>query len=214
MKVLTLSRKAIDDLIIFQEVTSQEYYDQKLKRPIWPGGESGVTIGVGYDLGFVNELEFQLDWGRILTPTEMNILKKYLGKKGKICKEYLPINVSIGYHSAKNVFFRTSLRRAAIRAASVYPELETLHPYEQTAIVGLVYNRGSSLRGERRKEMADLVQAIKDDDDKVISSLIRQMKRLWGKELRGLQLRRDLEAKYVDFPDTTIPDEDKLLIEV
>lgn len=215
MKTLTLSLKAIDDLIIDFEITSKENYEKRLKRPTWPGGQSGITIGIGYDLQFVNELEFQMDWGSYLTVTEMNVLKKFLGKGGSICKEYLPINVSVSYQSAVSVFFRTSLRRAAIRAASVYPELETLHPYEQTAIVGLVYNRGNSLHGERRKEMQELVQAIKDDDDKVISALIRSMKRLWGKDLRGLIFRRELESKYVDFPDDIqIPDEDKLLIEV
>src|SRR5438067_11642326 len=28
----------------------------------WPGGESGVTIGIGYDLGFATSEQFKADW--------------------------------------------------------------------------------------------------------------------------------------------------------
>jgi hypothetical protein len=31
----------------------------------WPGGGSGITIGIGYDLGFVTVDQFESDWGRI-----------------------------------------------------------------------------------------------------------------------------------------------------
>lgn len=37
-----------------EEVGSRELYDRMVCRPAWPGGPSGVTIGVGYDLGQQN----------------------------------------------------------------------------------------------------------------------------------------------------------------
>ena len=113
----------------------------------------------------------------------------------------------------QSLFFQTSLRRYARLATSVYPELETLHPYEQTAIIGLVYNRGTSFTGDRRKEMLQLVQAIKDDNDQLMATLIRNMKRLWSEEQRGLRIRRDKEAFYISLVDGPIPEEDKLTFE-
>ena len=55
------SKRAID-LIVATEVTSQAYYEKKLRKPEWPGGASGVTIAVGYDLGYANEDKIRRDW--------------------------------------------------------------------------------------------------------------------------------------------------------
>jgi hypothetical protein len=48
----------------------------------WPGGASGITIGVGYDLGYYSESEFRRDWAGILTEDEMNRLSAAIGKTG------------------------------------------------------------------------------------------------------------------------------------
>src|SRR5262245_27450735 len=39
------------------EVGSRKLYDLNASRPTWPGGASGVTIGVGYDLGYQEAFE-------------------------------------------------------------------------------------------------------------------------------------------------------------
>ena len=216
-KVLTLSKKAIYDLIISQEVSSKEIYQQKYYRPIYPGKNSGITIGLGYDVGANAPVQVQKDWGSILPPDLITRLQKYCGKRGQICATYVPLlkDVSITWEQAVKGFYRASLPRYARMTASIYPELETLHPYEQTAIVGLVYNRGTDLTGDRRTEMLKLKQAIIDDNDTEMASLIRSMERLWvGQGMDGLVKRRELEAKYIAYPDTPIPEDDKLLIEI
>jgi peptidoglycan hydrolase-like protein with peptidoglycan-binding domain len=43
-----------------EEVGSRGFYDAQCARPTWPGGASGVTIGVGYDLGY--QAGFAADW--------------------------------------------------------------------------------------------------------------------------------------------------------
>ena len=48
---LVVSRKGLDQLMHF-EISSESYYRNRLSRPIWPRGASGITIGVGYDLGY------------------------------------------------------------------------------------------------------------------------------------------------------------------
>ena len=45
------SSQAAIDLIVREEVGSQARYKHKYQHPEWPGGASGVTIGVGYDCG-------------------------------------------------------------------------------------------------------------------------------------------------------------------
>lgn len=214
-KILTLSYKAINDLIINQEVSSREHYYATLTQPIWPGGMSGITIGLGYDVGTVSVLQLQKDWASILQPSEIIRLSKYCGKMGAVCKSYLPIPVTVTWDQAKKVFFKTSLVNHARMAANVYPGLENLHPYEQTAIVGIVYCRGNSIAPtDRRKEMRALVAAIQADDDTLMASLVISMERLWGNDQRGLKLRMELSAKYIALPDIPIPDDDKLQIEI
>lgn len=218
-KILTLSKKAIADLIIEQEVSSEANYKQRLQYPIWPGGTSGVTIGLGYDIGNQSAVQAQKDLEGILPQEDIDRLKRYCGLIGTICKQKLPIPVKVSWDQAEKIFYRTSIKRYARMAASVYDELETLHPYEQTAVVGLVYNRGSNTKdapgSDRRREMNLLIQAIKLDDDKTMAKLFRQMKRLWDERKQGgLIRRRELEAAYIEAVDTPISEEDKLYIEL
>ena len=58
---MQLSKKSIDAIIAF-EVTSPEYYEKHYQNPTWPGGDSGVTVGIGYDLGQNNRETIIMDW--------------------------------------------------------------------------------------------------------------------------------------------------------
>jgi hypothetical protein len=48
----------------------------------WPRGESGITIGYGYDLGYVTESEFVNDWKDTLPAEYIDRLKTAIGKTG------------------------------------------------------------------------------------------------------------------------------------
>ena len=50
-QLLPLSARIIDAIIRW-EVSSREHYERNLMRPCWPAEMSGVTIGIGYDLGY------------------------------------------------------------------------------------------------------------------------------------------------------------------
>ena len=99
----------------------------------------------------------------------------------------------------------------AKKAASIYPDLFKLNPVEQSVIVGLVYNRGASLDGDRRREMRSLVAAIQRNDEKGIADLIRAMIRLWP-DTPGLRRRRIAEAALIDEPNTPVAEADLLTI--
>jgi hypothetical protein len=97
--------------------------------------------------------------------------------------------VDIPIEAALQVFYNTTIFEFAKKAVGIYPDLFKLHPVEQSVIVSLVYNRGSKLEGETRREMKDLIVAIKNDDDKAMADLIRSMCRLWPNTL-GLTKKR------------------------
>jgi len=83
-----------------------------------------------------------------------------------------------------------------------------LHPGAAGAIVDLVYNRGTSLVGDRRREMKALVPLIAAADYKGIAAELRSMRRLWdgipeeGKQYEerysGLVFRCEKRADLVD----------------
>src|SRR5690606_22006779 len=50
------------DLIVQFEIVSHGYYTRHLTKPIWPGGASGATIGIGYDLGHQVPPVIKKDW--------------------------------------------------------------------------------------------------------------------------------------------------------
>ena len=76
------SKKAID-LIVESEVTSKGYYEKHYRKPEWPGGASGVTIAVGYDLGFANEAKLRNDWTGKIDDDMIDSLIKYAGLTGE-----------------------------------------------------------------------------------------------------------------------------------
>src|SRR6266478_1039219 len=66
-----------------EEVGGRDYYDRMCAHPTWPGGDSGVTIGVGYDLGY--QTDFETDWSD-LPAQQIARLRLWVGKKGEDAK--------------------------------------------------------------------------------------------------------------------------------
>jgi GH24 family phage-related lysozyme (muramidase) len=50
------------------EVSGPREYRMKYKNPVWPSAESGVTIGIGYDLRFADSDRLNADWKSQLPP--------------------------------------------------------------------------------------------------------------------------------------------------
>jgi hypothetical protein len=51
-------------LIVGFEVSGEQAYTNKNTRPIWPQGQSGVTVGIGYDVGHHTGEQLRKDWER------------------------------------------------------------------------------------------------------------------------------------------------------
>jgi hypothetical protein len=218
---LKLSKDAINKAIMAFEVSWSPQsgfaiYNRKFRKPIVPdpdNSDSGVTIGIGYDCGHVSANKIKMDWQSVLPLHMVTALTSVAGLKKRTALNNLPLvsEVDVPIEAALQVFFNTTIHDFSKEALRIYPDLFKLHPVEQSAIVGLVYNRGASLIGDRRKEMRDLIAAIKNDNDKEMADLIRAMTRLWPNIL-GLRRRREAEAALVELADSLVPDSDILTV--
>jgi hypothetical protein len=179
------------------------YYNKSLKHPCYPGGASGVTIGIGYDMGYNTTAQFATDWKGILSDSDYTRLVPHLGKKSSPAKDAVRIlkDISISWEAAEVVFKSNTLPRFIKETVRAFPGAEKLHEDAFGALVSLVFNRGGSTTGQSRAEMLNIKKAIasnRPDIYNYIAGQIIDMKRLWvGKGLDGLLTRRNDEAKLV-----------------
>ena len=195
-----ISKRSID-LIIQHEIGGRAVYDKKYQKPMWAGGESGCTLGIGYDLGYNTEKQFMADWSGNLNLNFVNALRPLCGLKGEKVKGMIKgevLNVRIPYNTAYEVFVKSSLPRYYALTKKIYPNMDLLNEDTQGALVSMVYNRGNKLEGDSRAEMRAIVDLIAHQDYEGIAEQIEQSKRLWeGKGLDGLVVRREAEADLV-----------------
>lgn len=177
----------------------------------WPGGSSGITIGIGYDLGYCTVDQFESDWGPYLSPRAIDLLRTVIGLTGIKARNRADKlkGIKIRRKDAEEVFIKRMIPLYQLRTQQAFPQIDRLPQDAQGALVSLVFNRGASMidkpNEDRRKEMRAIRDAIANEklSEKElleeIASQIRSMKRLWiGKGLDGLLARREDEAKLVE----------------
>jgi GH24 family phage-related lysozyme (muramidase) len=195
-----ISKKSID-MIINHEIGGKAYYEKVLQKPTFPGGQSGVTIGLGYDLGYNTEKQFLEDWSDKLNLNFLTPLRKVIGLKGETAKQMLRgeiLQVRVPYNAAYEVFIKKSLPRYYAMTKAIYPELDTLNEDTRGALVSMIYNRGNKIEGDSRKEMKAIVDLVAKADYEGIADQIERSKRLWeNKGLDGLVKRREEEADLI-----------------
>ncbi len=179
-------------------ILEAEGLDQPAK---WPGGGSGITLGIGYDLGFVTVQQFEQDWGPILSADQMERLKTVIGLTGGAAEMRAPqfSDIKVTRAQGEEVFKKRTLPLHSGRTEQAFPGVDQLPPDAQGALVSLVFNRGPGMDGDRRREMRAVRDAVARKDLREIAGQIRAMKRLWeGQGLDGLLRRRDAEADLVE----------------
>lgn len=195
-----ISKKSID-MIINHEIGGKTYYEKALQKPTFPGGQSGVTIGLGYDLGYNTDKQFLEDWSDKLNLNFLTPLRKVIGLKGENAKQMLKgeiLQVRVPYNAAYEVFIKKSLPRYYAMTKAIYPQLDTLNEDTRGALVSMIYNRGNKLTGDRRAEMRAIVDLVAKADYEGIADQIEKSKRLWENVgLDGLVKRREEEADLI-----------------
>lgn len=202
-----ISQKAFN-LIVRFETGGREYYEKFLKRPSWPGGASGVTIGFGYDLGYEKTLD--RDWGQYLNLEERNRLARCLGKTGSVARQAVSgvRDIEIDWNWAEEVFNELTLPQEIRKTLATYPKSAERLPADAFgALVSLIFNRGQDLSGDRRREMKAIREIIAAPDFESgercrrIAAQFRLMKRLWPdvkSSDNDLNDRREAEAQLIE----------------
>lgn len=198
-----LLNEASVHLLVQGEVGSQSRYERSFTSPVWPGGQSGVTIGVGYDLGQQRPEVISIDWAK---HDDVTRLVEQSGVSGAAAKVQVTLLADIRtlWPLAYEVFEVATVPRYYRTTQHAFGKgFLTLPANAQGALVALVYNRGGSMAGERRREM----RAIRDEcipasDVRCIAREIRAMVRIWiGTDIeRGMRVRREAEAKLAESP--------------
>lgn len=202
-----ISQRAID-LIVACEVTSQSYYEKHYRHPEWPGGASGVTIGIGYDLGYASLEKLHADWDGRVSDDMLKVMARCLGVKGQSAKKLLSSirhKIEIPWDAAMAVFLERDIPEWTRRVCNAIPGADKLTPDCLGVIVSIAYNRGASFGalGDRYTEMRAIRQHIIAGELYKVTDDIRSMKRLWP-DVKGLRDRRDAEAKLFSEGLTTV----------
>lgn len=197
-KMAQVGPKALDLILEFEGI------DQPDKRP---PGASGITIGYGYDLGYVTKEEFRTAWEKHFSKDDFNKLLTAIGKTGSSAESIKSNfrNVKrVTTTMAREVFDRCTLPKWKKLAASTFPGLHIFTPNQQGVLVSLVFNRGTELKGSRRTEMKNIHDIILTNwtlEEKVkrIVNQFRAMQRVWPSDSPssghpGLRRRRRAEA--------------------
>jgi len=196
------SSQAAVDLIVMEEVTSKNLYNLKYQHPEWPGGASGVTVGIGYDVGYSTPTVIQADWGDKLPVAMVAALEAVAGIHGTPASSHaheLRNVVTVPWAAAMAVFLGRDMPKWEAIVAKALPNTDKLAPDSFGALVSLAYNRGPSFSnaGDRYREMRAIRDHLAHVQFHEIPDDIRSMKRLWPNVV-GLRNRRDHEAKLFE----------------
>ncbi len=192
------------DLIIEFEVSSAAIYAQRHQAPTWPGGNSGVTIGIGFDLGWCSPAAFAKAWSGILADPQASALSPVCQLKADQAEAQASQPtikaVKVTWDQASAQFTRF-LPLIVGETTSAFANCDGLAAESLGALVSLVYNRGSDHSNTpRRVEMFNIANLMTAKDYAGIPAQIRAMKRLWQDVpgASGLVERRELEAKLFE----------------
>lgn len=191
--------QCVSALLVRWEVSSEARYVARYQRPIWPGGASGITWGIGYDGGHQPRHIIVAEWWAHVERVRLSNTAGLVGQPARVA---LP-----GYRDiitplplAIDVLARSSIPRYAAQARQAYGRhLDTAPAGVQCALISEVYNRGPAMSGNRRIER----RAIRDlclptGDAQCVARQLEASCRVWANDPlngAGLCARRFHEAR-------------------
>lgn len=193
-----IAHEAIRMIVLF-EVSSSTLYRVRYQQPVWPGGNSGATIGIGYDLGYSSASWLEEDWHDCLTPQDLERLANVCGKTGQLADKLVKTlhDITVPWPNAYDQFTTRSLPTYVGKTLQALPQAADLSDRSLGALVSLVYNRGPNFDSAdpRHAEMRAIKSALAMGQACRIPDLIRRMVRLWtAPDEKGIRLRRLMEA--------------------
>lgn len=202
MKYPNPSPKTLELLYDYEVGGGEKYYNKKLSMFTWPGGASGPTIAIGVDCGYYTKEELTNIFD-FMSSDNLHLIQEASGKIKQAGKEYTGVlrkaGIKVEWSQAERIFQNLTWPKFARLAEKTFPGLDDLPPDAYGSIVSLVFNRGTLLKGDSRKEMRNIQDLVPKKNFKQIATEIRSMKRLWiGQGLDGLLDRRNAEAALIE----------------
>ena len=159
------------------------YYNTAEVHPDWPGGASGVTIGIGFDCGYSTSAEIGAAWADLLTPASVAALQAVAGIRGSPAQSHAHELhwITIPWASAIAVFHNRDLPKWVNIVKTALPNCDKLNGDCLGALVSLAFNRGASfdMQGSRYQEMREIKGYMASGDFGKIPGEFLAMRRLW-----------------------------------
>jgi GH24 family phage-related lysozyme (muramidase) len=195
------SPKTLELLLKYEVGGGKSYYEKYLSKFTWPKGASGPTIAIGVDCAYYTPTELANIFS-FLPEDQIELIQEASGKKGEKGKNYTvtlrKAGIEVKWDKALEIFNKLTWPKFTKLAEKEFPGLDELHPDAYGAIVSLVFNRGTAMKGDSRREMRMVRALIPEKNYTKIAQQFKDMKRIWeGKGLDGLLERRDAEADLV-----------------
>ena len=206
------------DLIVGYETGGRAFYENYYKkRPVWPKGSSGITIGFGYDLGYVTLDQFRRDW-TVLAEDQRTVLEQTVSHhSGQSADSEATMqallaavrDVIVEWPIGEAVFKASTLPTFARSTYAALPNCDQLNGDCFGVLVSLTFNRGASYSKphnpatdslDRYREMRAIRSIMEARDFAKIPEQLRSMSRIWvGTEIEtGMRRRRSDEAKLFE----------------
>ncbi len=198
------------DDVLRQSVTFLTQVESIPTHPYWPPGNSGITIGVGWDLGQHSESELRKEWSG-LGAANLTNLSIAVKKTGRAAEALLPeikgiyirraLSASVLEQSIRDVQYPLTLR--------LFPGTQLLPAEFQVVLLSVIFNRGVALGRDpdwrtakaldTRWEMRKLQGDVARKDLFAIYLRLGTMKRIWESDpkQRGLPIRRKDEQHLI-----------------
>jgi GH24 family phage-related lysozyme (muramidase) len=164
--------------------------------PYWPGGESGVTLDPGIDLGYADPELIKDIYKDILTPNELEVIGGAIGKHGISAHDMIKnssalraIKISRGQALSILPYVMAPYWKKITKRFPVLLEENTISAV-QTVMLSIAYNRGPY---NRNLEALTVPLETKNWDE--LYNLITNMQQ--DHKLLGIRKRRRLEADLI-----------------
>lgn len=187
------------DLLVRWEITSEAAYVRRYQSPIWPGGASGVTWGIGYDGGHQAAPVILREWSAHVHAPR---LATTAGIVGESARAALPAyrDIVVPWAMAVDVLDAASIPRYMAQARQAYGRhFDTAPDGVRCALTSETYNRGAAMSGSRRIERRVIRdQCLPARDAECVALQLEASCRVWANDARngpGLCNRRKDEAR-------------------
>jgi hypothetical protein len=202
-------------LIVDYETGGRAFYERIIKsRPIWPKEASGITIGFGYDLGYVSLDEYRRDWAAViatLSAQQKSAMEACVGfHSGKDSASKMQSllasvkDIVFSWDASQPVFKGKTLPKFAFLTDNALPNCKLLNGDCFGVLVSLTFNRGPSYSKQqtasetkdRYREMRAIKRDMAAKNFAAIPRHLKDMIRIWlGTAVEtGLKRRRTDEA--------------------